>query len=891
MIKSKYLIFVLALVIPYFIIYKSFFSTSPLAWGDAPFYYPQNLRELVNFPQTWNFRNDNFGAPQGYILWLYLLSLVQGVLGSILKLPTEIVSRVIFYFPATLLSIIGAWLFLTKFTKNIKAIFLGCFLYGFNTYNLVLIDGGQVGVGLSYGLFPLAIYFLFNFFQKNNTRNFLLSLLTLFLLINSDIRTFLLSLSFIFFWFSMEVFAKRDKFINFKKKPLFLLFIALLGLNSFWIIPTLIIRSQALINLTPDPSSFISILNSFYLFQPHFPLNEFGRIVNPPFYFAFLPVLFLSGLLINYKGLSKKFFLGWVVFFLIYVFLAKGENKPIGDFYVFLVNSLPLGVAFRDSSKFFIPLILSASILLALSYERIDAVINEKKLNTLFLVSVYLYLSLLIHPAILGKLSGNLGQNYKSDYFEKIYQNLKGQEDFFRTLWFDEKPQQAFSSWNHPSISAINLFQERPFASMIEGSYDLYNFLHNPQLSQWFDLLGIKYVFYPENERKKIRNDKDLRNRQLFLRFVDSLSGFSKKNWDTNFPIYQTTTFKPHIFGQNKVFLILGGEEIYEKLFSVQNFSLAAQGLIFLEDGKFDPNQLFSLDSKSAQLIFVNKKNDLDLAMTFLQDKMISVKKANFSKWALRDSKDYLKWKDELSNFGFDTKEFDYNKGLAYSTRRDELISFENKLKKDRYFIALRYANASDSAGMEVKVNNFKKDLKNETNGFKWDLVGPIELEGRGKFEIKNLGGTTILNTVALLSEDDLSIVKSKSKKLIDIFSPIRINSVDSLKNFANQLERNIVEIESLQKSPTYYKITSPKVKWIIFTDHYHPDWKLEHNSPFPLYSMVNGFYINNLGHAGSELDLYFTPQRWIIKGIILSGISLVLILLIIKLNESKRKN
>jgi len=119
------------------------------------------------------------------------------------------------------------------------------------------------------------------------------------------------------------------------------------------------------------------------------------------------------------------------------------------------------------------------------------------------------YLVVLIFPAFNGQLTGVLkAGSFNKDHLV-IRDNLIKEPNFLRTLWFPEAPPLAFRGKNKEALNADQLYKEKPFASMIIGEYDLFYFLHNRQLSDWFRLLGIKYAFFPENERKKVWTEKE----------------------------------------------------------------------------------------------------------------------------------------------------------------------------------------------------------------------------------------------------------------------------------------------------------------------------------------------------------------------------------------------
>src|SRR5258708_171764 len=500
----------LFIVIIYALVFRSFFSNSILSFGDAPYFFRENLRELFNIPLAWDVRNNNLGAPQGLVLWLFLPTFVFGLLNQLFNLSNQVLIRLIFYFPATLLALWGSWKYLGKFSQDKTVRLLGSFLYGFNTYFLMLLDGGQIGMALSYGLFPLGILFLTNFLETPSRQNNYLSIVILFLISNSDLRVFIILFVYILSFLIIEGLLKKTFPKTFKQiLNLFFLLLLTISLDLFWVIPFALNLKNGVASIgSLSSTQFINLTNSLLLFQPHFPLNEFGNLFTTPFYFAFLPILLFLGLIIqsNKKQASINYLL-FGFLFCMFAFLTKGFAEPLGGFYKIAIEKLPLGVSFRDSSKFFIPLFLVASTLICFSLDILKFYI--KKANYLIVMIVFFYLCLLIYPSLLGRLTGNLGfKTFPSDY-QTIYQKISSSDNFYRSLWFPQKPSLGFGDWDHPALSANDLYKERPFASMIDGEYDLFYYLHNPQLNDWLSLIGVKYLFFPIDERKKTWRPQD----------------------------------------------------------------------------------------------------------------------------------------------------------------------------------------------------------------------------------------------------------------------------------------------------------------------------------------------------------------------------------------------
>lgn len=831
--------YILVLFVVYIIVYRQFFGLNLLSWGDAPYFYPENLKELFNLPLLWNSRTDNFGANQSHILWLYLPTFLFGVLNEFIGLNHEILIRLIFYFPATILALVGSWLFIGRFTNNIFAKFAGAFLYGFNTYFLMLLDGGQIGVALAYGLFPLCVFSIYRYIFDARVRNLILLIFSLFLILNTDPRIAILVFVFISLLILTEVILIH-KTAQVGKVVLGLVgsFLALILLNLFWIVP-LFTNSAGLVVDINSEVSLVKILNALTLFQPQFPINEFGRSLPIPKYFYLFPIILFSGLLVikKFKTLEYKYLGVLGIIYIVFAFLSKDGNEPFGNFYSWLITYLPFGIAFRDSSKFFIPLLLAASLLLSLSVVLITQIVKNKYLGVSIKFLLVSFLILIIHPAISGNLTGALGVKKSSADYQKIYLFLKNEPGFFRTLWFDEKPPLGFADWQHPAISANLLHKERPFASMIDGTYDLYNFLHSPQIHQWLDLLGIKYVFFPDNERKKVWSSNDLVEREQFMKFVRSV-----------FPGFKLPQPRDHIFGINKMIFVVGGEGIYKKFFTTPDFDLSKQGFVFLESGKFYPADLNKFDPASYSVLFEQGKDDQDLAMTFDQNNFINLAN-NHGRWGYRSSADYLGWKNELLKNNISTYDFDFGKGVAFSNIKNESFSMKLSVRSPgEHYLGIRHINASDSGKLRVSVNNTNFFVVNPNNkSFKWSLIGPIKLDNKfASIEVVNEGGAHAVNTLYLLDSAGLNLLQRLSQEVMN-----KNRSTDQ------DMGRDYIPVNYTTKVPTKYQVTIPEgLKWLMFSDHFDPGWKLGGSSAFPAYAMINTFYVGNLtGEATLSYD------------------------------------
>lgn len=857
-------------LLPLVLVFKNFFYTpNPLVWGDAPYFYPENLEELFNIPYIWDIRNSNFGSPQFLTLWLYIPTFLMGLLHMIFGFNNEIAIRLVFYIPFFICGSLGIFLLLKRFNFSNLAKAFGMLFYILNTYTLVLIDGGQIGVTLSYGLFPLVFFSFLKFLNKDSLRFFSLTFFTHFLIFNTDLRIGLILLVFEMIWATFLMETKRVRNILKTSAVYFIV----LGFCSFWILPFLegLKKSGTVINL--EPSNFIKLYHSFYLFQPHFPNNDFGNLNKTPIYFIFIPIFLFLGLLRKSRFILKLAFL-----FLLFAFLSKGSSSFLGAIYNVFVNNIPLGSAFRDSSKFYIPAMLVATILLANTTDVIKN--NFRRYKFLWIGIIYLTLILTVYPALNGNLSGVLGKKPDTSGFYEIFRLIKDGNSSFRTLWFSERPSLGFSDWNHPAVSANSLFKERPFASMIDGEYDLFGFLHNKNISDWYELLGIKYIFYPPNTREKSSTKKELLERKQFGDFASKIPNVKKINLPIDFPVYETVNPIPKIFAQEKILFVIGGDDVYKNLFEFNNFALEKNGLIFLESCKFDPDRIFTLKPESFGLITTDDKNELYLSY-FCRD-FISPSDSKIKEWSVNDTGKYLNWKAQFLERGIRNYDYDFNKGIAYSTQEGEKLQFKLKISEGQnYYLAIRFLTATQSGGLKIDFGGNEKVLKSKSSDkLEWGLDGPVNLKsGNYELTITNLGGLGAVNTFGLISESSFVNKKNQINEKLKTLTVFEVKQVDQLEEF---LKNQLIPADYWQTNPTEYQVRIPKgANWLVFSERYDDSWFLQSDSfsrqPLPFYSMINGYYIGDIPDGNLD-KIYYTPQRLVNIGLLVSLITFSLL-------------
>ena len=826
---GKKLLFFLLLLAPVLIVFKSFFLSFPLVWGDAPYFFPEALKELVGEPLIWTHRGLNFGGVN-LLIFISPLMYLHGLLGSVLKLGNDLTIRLVFYLPSLLLSLIGPYLLVRHFSLPKIVGFSASFVFVLNTYYLLLIDGGQVGIAVAYGLFPFVVLTLSKYIDSVNLKNFLIAVLVLMLEIIFDPRIAIICLL---------TFA----LLRLSKNLIKIIPIVILGvmLSSFWLVPLLEISINAP-SLSVSSLNLSSLINGLFIFAPHWPANIFGEIISPYFYFSFIPFLIFGSLLFT----KNKKMVYYTLLFLLFAFLAKGTTPPLGEVYNFFITKFPFGSAFRDESKFFIPLVLIGGILIG---ETLNVIQSKSKI---FALLAYIYLVLLISPALLGKMNFVLSERNQSVDHQIIYQNLKNESNV-RSVWFPEKSSLGFVTSDNQGLDAKSLIENRPFASLNVGE-DVFNFMHNPEYLTLFRTLGIKYMIIADDPRKVNLSRQDVKNAIGLESLVATTSGLRKVDWGTNYSIYDTGSIMPRLFKSEKLFAVVGPQ-----LHLSSNYLPA---VVYLEDGKFNPQDVINANP-AATVLVLNRKSTLDLAMSLLQNYFLPANQNTSSQWVIYQRDDYLKYKYELLTRGYQFDDFDYGKGLAFSTIKGESIKFKFEVKNSGNYVFAQ------------RIGDMKKQ------NLYWAVEEMYLTGGVFEPEIKNDTGIKVLNVVALIPKEEFEKANSN---VVDFAA--KIKTVDE-KQIQTEVDNNIVEPISIDKiSQTNYSINQDKISkkgyWVVFTDTYHNLWKLKHSGKLensvPIYSMVNGFFIDP---SWEDVQIIFLGQNSFRKGVLLSLITLSLIVLV----------
>lgn len=596
------------------IAFRNWFSLNPLSSGDWEYYFSETIRDFPLFPQVWNIWYGNgFGVNLSFFMNLNSFFMSSTTFFHDLGLPWIIIERLFWFWPYLILVTIAPFLLVREvFPKmSINFLLIASAVYTFNTYSLMLVGGGQMGVALAYAMSPLVLLFFIklckNFFLGKKI--FLSSVffgLILSLQVLLDIRITYVSLVAVFGYLIWIMIFSGKGHLNLSKILNLVLFIFLIPIfivlanHLWWILPFVFSAKNPLSSLgdiyISSESirffSFSSFSHALSLLQPNWPENIFGKTSFLKFEFLILPLFaFLS--LLFLKKLERVLVLKIVFFILLSilaVFLAKGANAPFGLVYVFLFDNLPGFYMFRDPTKWYTLIALSYSVLITFSIYQTHIYFSKK--GVLFKISKYilgfLFLSVglfLISPVFNGELKGTFAAKSIPNEYLEYKDFMLNDPSFGRVLWVPQKNRYAFYNALHPNVSATDFFEETDPEKIVK-------LLEDPEVLESISSSGIKYIAIPTDPLGEIFLEDRKYSEGLRNFYTDSLGNiFAAEQKIENLHIYNLS--------ESRDLFVTEGNKIDWRMQSMTSYSIAGlEGSRLEYVVSYDPDWVFGDSSK-----------------------------------------------------------------------------------------------------------------------------------------------------------------------------------------------------------------------------------------------------------------------------------------------------
>lgn len=532
-----------------FLVFRNWFITSEIIGGDWPYFFPENLREVKLFPPLWTSYRGNGVGGINPLLNLYLFQAVLVVpFVQWFGLSWNTVYKFGWFGLFLFLSVVSSRRLIRILFRTLLNLWrevLGITIFLTNTYVLMLVGGGQLGVALAYSVAPLVLAQFMELIKSGNFKRSIIAGLVLTVQAMFDPRIAYITMVGVGLYYIFNLKAQNLKllFIN-----LFLVFgmpsLVTLGLHAFWILP--LVKSgfglEGLGGVLAGTGmakflSFASFSNTISLLHPNWPENIFGKTYFMRPGFLLVPLLAYSSLLFVNNQKSRKNILFFSLLALLGAFLAKGANPPFGGIYLWLFRHVPGFVLFRDPTKFYLLVVLPYSVLIPYALCKLG------KMKNFFTFIFVLFWLFTIKEAVMGQLGGT----FKTREVPKEYLRLKDfiyqQPEFFRTLWLPRQQRFAFCSKIHPCVEAGPLFQATNSAELTQQ-------LRSKGSQQLLSELGIKYLIIPYDSlgelflRDRRYNEEE---RMEIEKQADSIHWF-KKIQTGKTSVYETPSHKDHFW-------------------------------------------------------------------------------------------------------------------------------------------------------------------------------------------------------------------------------------------------------------------------------------------------------------------------------------------------------
>lgn len=586
------------------LVFFRWFGSNEIVGTDWPYFFNETLKQFPPLVPSWNTWQGN---GLGWTNPAYFIQIFQNftvIFYNWFNIPWIFVYKLLWF---------GLFVILSAFSMNyllnivlpprkdfMKVI--GIIIFATNTYILMIVDGGQMGVALSYSVAPLVLGIFIKLIKSFNLKNKIcLSLsagLALGIQVMFDPRIAYLVILCVFLY--LIVHYGRELFNLSKLLNLFFYVFLIPGsiailLHASWLLPSFLFRETLSGNFGEVYSgigivkflSFASFSQSLSLLHPNWPENIFGKSYFMRPEFLPLPLIAFSSLVFLKKSrdlIENKFLIFFLTLGLIGSFLSKGANDPFGGIYLWFFSHVPGFVLFRDSTKFYLFTIIAYSILIPFTLELLGQKINIyfKKLKFISLYSLVFIFFIafwlfLIRPVILGQLNGTFKVHEVPKEYVELKDFLNNQPEFSRVLWVPIQQRFRFFSNEHPPVDAVSLFNATNSAEIVKK-------IKEKSTEEYISNLSIKYLIVPYDSLGEIflKDRKyDDTSYRLVVKGVESVNWLKEIKRFGKIVVFENPQAKSHIFleGNGKV-----SSEMLSPINYEVNISISSpQTLIFSE--------------------------------------------------------------------------------------------------------------------------------------------------------------------------------------------------------------------------------------------------------------------------------------------------------------------
>jgi hypothetical protein len=804
-----------------------------------------------NLSSAWN--RGGFGQPINYAT-SSLISLITLIGGKLIS---------IFYFQRVylfaLLAIAGiASFYLARRLQLPRSIaFITSLFYVLTPVVSNKFVAGHLSYILAYALAPVIVGLFLKGEGKKLINPWIIGAGLLYALSGAQIQFFVMDIILLFFF---AIFYRENRKSAFAQIGIIVV-VAIL-IHCFWLLP-LFLQNGQIGELSRQAATFSWLKGSSirlndalrltgYFYDPgstpH--ISSFWQVIS-----ALVPVFLVMVGVLSFKSDRnvRLFFLAA----LFGVFLAAGSYGPLSFVYSWAFAHIPLTTMFREIYHLmFLPAFFYAYLFgfCWLNLYQFVERYNWKIINLAhYILAAIMVLMISYGVAVFRP---HLLANIETYKFPPVYQEAenfiqKDKEDFC-ILWLPMTQPIQYNNNEFAGIDPLIEYSPQPTPSQFEMEnvaanplrnyleQELYKGENNNNIAQIMGLMNIKYVIwradfetaYPYYSYVKYYPDIVPNWTQGNLKNrLDKDNNFQKVWEKDQVVIYQNKQYLPHIYP-----------------------AIAQQHLA----------DFTRIDSQTSNFTLVDSYQS-EPAYTIQPGKM-----------ARESGNAALGWTSSLHWWWFNPM-IAQNPDDGALTFASEKLEFSHSIKESGDYKLLVKIWQNPSGGefdlnigeKKFSINSYSKDF-----AYKWEEINTIKLnKGETKMSLQNYNNAVNLVSKIILAPED------KIGKNPD-FSPI---------SFPSQPEVNFEKV-GLYKYKIKIKTDGPF--WLVFSESYNPNWQLKLDGKKYGPEITNNFaQVYRIDQSGQlEGTLYYTPQRLLIFGYIISILSLLGCLFLIILPRFKYK-
>lgn len=551
--------------------------------GDSSFltWFVDTCKDLFTFPSIWlsfygtggGFGSSNLVLsiyPSLYITYAGLSTLFQN---------TIVASKLVYFIPIPIVSIVGSSLLIQYLLKNKMAGIVGSIVYSYNVHAL-LLQTGTIHWAMAYAFSPLIIYL---FIKSIDSKKLSLSVLTGlvgFIAGSYDFRIlYIVAWVMLFYIIYQSLFKIKDKtftqilpILQYGLIPFVIIFL----LSFFWILPFYFSKTLAnnpFLDRAIFGSQFFNLPQAVTFFYPFWTGNipSVFHVQPIPSYFWLIPAFALMGLITNLKN-KKILFFAFVA--ILGIVLAKQADYPFPHLYEWLYYHFPGFNAYREASKFYLLIALGYSILIGAF---VKSLMQGKSKDGPFLYARYIVTAVIIgiflwnaKPLITGEIGKLFIPITRPSDYKVLADFLSNDHQFSTTLWVPHFSKWSFFNNTHPywalyGASAWDTaFRKNPayrahVYNTVKISPDLYwvlGLLDQSFSNNFLDVTSTKYIIVPAQYKDTPDDDMflgtSINDRPFIINFLDHSAFIKRINIGTkDMVVYENSNFKPLIYITN----------------------------------------------------------------------------------------------------------------------------------------------------------------------------------------------------------------------------------------------------------------------------------------------------------------------------------------------------